>query len=101
MIEQVTFLLELGSYSRPVPGLGHATRDIAIAKKLKQIVGNEILFITGGAAYELISREGFQALNLYRSPHFTVDAGKLRNRFVWLMSFTTKDPKNCSVIKKM
>jgi UDP-N-acetylglucosamine--N-acetylmuramyl-(pentapeptide) pyrophosphoryl-undecaprenol N-acetylglucosamine transferase len=68
-------------------GLGHATRDIAIAEKLKQIVGNEILFITGGAAYELISREGFQALNLYRSPHFAVDAGKLRYRFVWLMRY--------------
>jgi UDP-N-acetylglucosamine--N-acetylmuramyl-(pentapeptide) pyrophosphoryl-undecaprenol N-acetylglucosamine transferase len=68
-------------------GLGHATRDIAIAEKLKQIVGNDILFITGGAAYELISREGFQALNLYRSPHFAVDAGKLRYRFVWLMRY--------------
>lgn len=68
-------------------GLGHATRDIAIAEKLKQIVGNEILFITGGAAYELISREGFEALNLYRSPHFTVVAGKLRNRFIWLMRY--------------
>jgi UDP-N-acetylglucosamine--N-acetylmuramyl-(pentapeptide) pyrophosphoryl-undecaprenol N-acetylglucosamine transferase len=68
-------------------GLGHATRDIAIAEKLRQIVGNEILFITGGAAYELISREGFQALNLYRPPRFTVDEGKLQNRFVWLMKY--------------
>jgi UDP-N-acetylglucosamine--N-acetylmuramyl-(pentapeptide) pyrophosphoryl-undecaprenol N-acetylglucosamine transferase len=68
-------------------GLGHATRDIAIAEKLKQVVGDEILFITGGAAYELISREGFQALNLYIPPHFTVEAGKLRNRFVWLMRY--------------
>jgi UDP-N-acetylglucosamine--N-acetylmuramyl-(pentapeptide) pyrophosphoryl-undecaprenol N-acetylglucosamine transferase len=68
-------------------GLGHATRDIAIAKKLKQIVSDEILFITGGAAYDLISREGFHALDLYRPPHFTVEAGMLRNRFVWLMKY--------------
>jgi UDP-N-acetylglucosamine--N-acetylmuramyl-(pentapeptide) pyrophosphoryl-undecaprenol N-acetylglucosamine transferase len=68
-------------------GLGHATRDIAIAEKLREIVDNEILFITGGAAYELISREGFQALNLYRPPRFTVDGGKLHNNFVWLMKY--------------
>jgi UDP-N-acetylglucosamine--N-acetylmuramyl-(pentapeptide) pyrophosphoryl-undecaprenol N-acetylglucosamine transferase len=73
-------------FTSPI-GLGHATRDIAIAKKLKQIVSDEILFITGGAAYDLISREGFQALNLYRPPHFTVEAGMLRNRFVWLMKY--------------
>jgi UDP-N-acetylglucosamine--N-acetylmuramyl-(pentapeptide) pyrophosphoryl-undecaprenol N-acetylglucosamine transferase len=68
-------------------GLGHATRDIAIAEKLRQIVDNEILFISGGAAYDLISREGFQALNLYRPPRFTVDGGKLHNSFVWLMKY--------------
>jgi UDP-N-acetylglucosamine--N-acetylmuramyl-(pentapeptide) pyrophosphoryl-undecaprenol N-acetylglucosamine transferase len=73
-------------FTSPI-GLGHATRDIAIAKKLKQIASDEILFITGGAAYDLISREGFHALNLYRPPHFTVEAGMLRNRFVWLMKY--------------
>ncbi len=73
-------------FTSPI-GLGHATRDISIAKKLKQIASDEILFITGGAAYDLISREGFQALNLYRPPHFTVEAGMLRNRFVWLMKY--------------
>jgi UDP-N-acetylglucosamine--N-acetylmuramyl-(pentapeptide) pyrophosphoryl-undecaprenol N-acetylglucosamine transferase len=86
-------------------GLGHATRDIAIAKKLKQIVSDEILFITGGAAYDLISREGFHALDLYRPPHFTVEAGMLRNRFVWLMKYIIyyKRSKKIveNVIKKM
>ncbi|MGC1932981.1 MAG: glycosyltransferase [Candidatus Nitrosopolaris sp.] len=73
-------------FTSPI-GLGHVTRDIAIAEKLKQIVNDEILFISGGAAYDLISKEGFQALNLYRPPAFTVDAGKLRNPFVWLMKY--------------
>ena len=73
-------------FTSPI-GLGHATRDIAIAEKLKQIVKDEILFISGGAAYDLISKEGFQALNLYRPPPFTVDSGKLRNSFVWLMKY--------------
>ena len=73
-------------FTSPI-GLGHATRDIAIAKKLKHIVKDEILFISGGAAYDLISKEGFQALNLYRPPPFTVDSGKLRNSFVWLMKY--------------
>jgi UDP-N-acetylglucosamine--N-acetylmuramyl-(pentapeptide) pyrophosphoryl-undecaprenol N-acetylglucosamine transferase len=73
-------------FTSPI-GLGHATRDIAIAEKLKQIVNGEILFISGGAAYDLISKEGFQALNLYRPPSFTVESGKLRNPFVWLMKY--------------
>ena len=73
-------------FTSPI-GLGHATRDIAIAEKLKHIVKDEILFISGGAAYDLISKEGFQALNLYRPPPFTVDSGKLRNSFVWLMRY--------------
>ena len=73
-------------FTSPI-GLGHATRDIAIAEKLKHIVNDEILFISGGAAYDLISKEGFQALNLYRPPPFTVDSGKLRNSFIWLMKY--------------
>jgi UDP-N-acetylglucosamine--N-acetylmuramyl-(pentapeptide) pyrophosphoryl-undecaprenol N-acetylglucosamine transferase len=73
-------------FTSPI-GLGHATRDIAIAERLKHIVNDEILFISGGAAYDLISKEGFQALNLYRPPQFTVDSGKLRNSFVWLMKY--------------
>ena len=73
-------------FTSPI-GLGHATRDIAIAEKLKHIVNDEILFISGGAAYDLISKEGFQALNLYRPPPFTVDSGQLRNSFVWLMKY--------------
>ena len=64
-------------FTSPI-GLGHATRDIAIAEKLKQIINDEILFISGGAAYDLISKEGFQALNVYRPPSFTVESGKLR-----------------------
>ncbi|HYA84976.1 MAG TPA: glycosyltransferase [Candidatus Bathyarchaeia archaeon] len=73
-------------FTSPI-GLGHAARDIAIAKKLKQIVSDEILFISGGAAYDLISKAGFQALDLYKPPCFTVDVGKLRNRAVWLMRY--------------
>jgi UDP-N-acetylglucosamine--N-acetylmuramyl-(pentapeptide) pyrophosphoryl-undecaprenol N-acetylglucosamine transferase len=73
-------------FTSPI-GLGHATRDIAIAKKLKQIVSDDVLFISGGAAFDLISKAGFQALNLYRPPRFTVYAGKLRNRAVWLMRY--------------
>ncbi|MFZ0896799.1 MAG: hypothetical protein WAZ77_20040, partial [Candidatus Nitrosopolaris sp.] len=73
-------------FTSPI-GLGHATRDIAIAEKLKQIVNDEILFISGGAAYDLISKEGFQALNLYRPPSFTVESGRLHNPFIWLMKY--------------
>jgi UDP-N-acetylglucosamine--N-acetylmuramyl-(pentapeptide) pyrophosphoryl-undecaprenol N-acetylglucosamine transferase len=86
LLSTVSYNQKVLFFTSPI-GLGHATRDIAIAEKLKQIVSDEILFISGGAAYDLISRAGFQVLNLYRPPHFTVDAGKLRNRFVWLMKY--------------
>lgn len=73
-------------FSSPI-GLGHATRDIAIAERLKHIVNDEILFISGGAAYDLISKAGFQALDLYRPPLFAIDSGRLRNSFIWLMKY--------------
>ncbi|HET7149401.1 MAG TPA: glycosyltransferase [Candidatus Nitrosopolaris sp.] len=73
-------------FTSPI-GLGHATRDIAIAEKLNQVVNDEILFISGGAAYDLISKKGYQALDLYKAPSFTVESGKLRNPFVWLMKY--------------
>ena len=50
-------------------------------------MNEEILFITGGAAYDLISKEGFQALDLYRPPTFTVEVGRLRNPSLWLMKY--------------
>jgi UDP-N-acetylglucosamine--N-acetylmuramyl-(pentapeptide) pyrophosphoryl-undecaprenol N-acetylglucosamine transferase len=85
-LSSLSFNQKVLFFTSPI-GLGHATRDIAIAEKLKHIVNDEILFISGGAAYDLISKEGFQALNLYRPPPFTVDSGKLRNSFIWLMKY--------------
>jgi len=67
--------------------LGHARRDIAIANKLKQIEANEILFISGGVSFDVISKAAFQALNLYRPPSFEVNVSKLRNKAVWLMRY--------------
>jgi UDP-N-acetylglucosamine--N-acetylmuramyl-(pentapeptide) pyrophosphoryl-undecaprenol N-acetylglucosamine transferase len=86
LLSTVSYNQKILFFTSPI-GLGHATRDIAIAEKLKQIVNDEILFISGGAAYDLISKEGFQALNLYRPPSFTVESGKLRNPFIWLMKY--------------
>lgn len=43
-------------YSCSELGLGHASRTIALGKKLEQR-GHEIFFFTGGKAYELIKKE--------------------------------------------
>jgi UDP-N-acetylglucosamine--N-acetylmuramyl-(pentapeptide) pyrophosphoryl-undecaprenol N-acetylglucosamine transferase len=67
-------------------GLGHATRDIAIAEKLKPMI-KEILFVTGSAAFTLISKRGYSALDLYKPIKFYTESGELQQSFRWLMSY--------------
>ena len=73
-------------FTSPI-GLGHASRDIAIAERLKQNLNDEILFVSGGSAHDLISRAKFSVLNLYKPPAFSVKSGTLRNSFVWLLKY--------------
>jgi UDP-N-acetylglucosamine--N-acetylmuramyl-(pentapeptide) pyrophosphoryl-undecaprenol N-acetylglucosamine transferase len=75
-------------FSSPI-GLGHATRDIAILDKLKRIINNDILLVSGGAASNLISNKGFSVLDLYKPNNFTVKSGELRYPFIWLMKYVS------------
>jgi UDP-N-acetylglucosamine--N-acetylmuramyl-(pentapeptide) pyrophosphoryl-undecaprenol N-acetylglucosamine transferase len=75
-------------FTSPI-GLGHATRDIAIADKLYRLgKGKEnIHFVTGQYAYELISSRGYLASDMYKPVKFSIHSGKLRHPFKWLLRY--------------
>jgi UDP-N-acetylglucosamine--N-acetylmuramyl-(pentapeptide) pyrophosphoryl-undecaprenol N-acetylglucosamine transferase len=72
-------------FTSPI-GLGHASRDIAIAEKLKP-VNNEILFVSGAWAFNLISNNGYSAFNLYKPINFYIHSGELKKSFIWLVKY--------------
>jgi len=70
-------------FTSPI-GLGHASRDIAIASKL----GADITFVSGEGASRLINDYGFKVKDLYRPEGFEVDDhGELKHTLRWLMSY--------------
>jgi len=70
-------------FSSPI-GLGHATRDIAIAQYLDKI---STKFASGEGASKLFSDYGFDAEDVYRPPSFVINHGKLQNPLIWLFKF--------------
>ncbi len=68
-------------FSSPI-GLGHATRDIAIAEHLK-----DVLFVSGEGAARLLEKKGHRVLDLYRPEKFVVQDGQLQQSFKWLMGY--------------
>ena len=74
-------------FTSPI-GLGHATRDIAIARKiLLNTKENYIKFITGSSAYKFLSSFDFNTQDLYDPPKFTIKNGKLDKSFMWLLRY--------------
>jgi UDP-N-acetylglucosamine--N-acetylmuramyl-(pentapeptide) pyrophosphoryl-undecaprenol N-acetylglucosamine transferase len=69
-------------FTSPI-GLGHATRDIAIAEELK----TDILFASGEGASILIARKGFKTLDVYKPEGFIVESGQLQHVFKWLLQY--------------
>lgn len=72
-------------FTSPI-GLGHATRDIAIAEKLG-IPNSKLLFVSGEGAPALIEKSGYHCFDLYRPEKFRVENGKLQQSFRWLMAY--------------
>src|SRR5574338_210283 len=70
-------------FTSPI-GLGHATRDIAIAEKLDR---QALTFVTGGPAAELLQRKGLKALDVYRPARFEVESGELKRPLRWLLGY--------------
>lgn len=70
-------------FTSPI-GLGHATRDAAIAARL----GTNVSFTTGGGAARLLAGAGNSVRDEYRPPGFEVDgSGRLRNPARWLWRY--------------
>lgn len=72
-------------FTSPI-GLGHATRDVAIASRLRQYL-NKLTFVSGQGASKLISDNEFDALDLYRHYGFDISNGEFRNKLRWLLKY--------------
>lgn len=81
-------------FTSPI-GLGHATRDIAIAEKLK----TDVTFVSGKGAASLIAKKGYNTMDVYRPEKFVVESGQLQHSFKWLMDYYSYY-KKCKVIAK-
>ena len=70
-------------FSSPI-GLGHATRDIAIAQHLENI---SKLFISGVSAADLFKKYGYNVKNVYTPTQFNVQNGSLQSPLKWLWKY--------------
>ncbi|MEX1052869.1 MAG: glycosyltransferase [Nitrosopumilaceae archaeon] len=86
-------MVDVTFFSSPI-GLGHATRDIAIAQHLDNI---SIKYVSGEGASKLFSEYGFEAENKYKPPLFDVQNGMLQNPLKWLLKYYSYY-KECKVI---
>ena len=86
---------EIGFFCSPI-GLGHATRDVAIAEFLEK---STTKFITGSGAAKLIGDYGFSVSDEYRPPNFDVQNGALQGSLGWLWKYYQyyKDCKKISL----
>jgi UDP-N-acetylglucosamine--N-acetylmuramyl-(pentapeptide) pyrophosphoryl-undecaprenol N-acetylglucosamine transferase len=81
-------------FTSPI-GLGHATRDIAIAEKLEA----EITFVSGEGAASLIKRKGFSVLDVYKPEKFEVGSGQLQHSLKWIMNYYSYYKKSKVIAK--
>ncbi len=76
-------MIDMDFFSSPI-GLGHVTRDIAIANNLTDISTN---FVTGEGAAKILQNLNFNVENVYMPPQFIVENGGLKNSAKWLWSY--------------
>jgi UDP-N-acetylglucosamine--N-acetylmuramyl-(pentapeptide) pyrophosphoryl-undecaprenol N-acetylglucosamine transferase len=82
-------------FTSPI-GLGHATRDIAIAEHLNR---DALLFVSGKGAADLLTKKGFKTLDVYSPERFNIESGQLKQSFKWLMDYYSYY-KRCKLIAK-
>ncbi len=70
-------------FSSPI-GLGHVTRDIAIANNFENISTNSI---TGSGAAKILKNLDFKVRDVYNPPSFIVENGILKNPAKWLWNY--------------
>lgn len=76
-------MTDLDFFSSPI-GLGHITRDIAIANNFENITTK---FITGNGAAKILKNLNFKVDDVYTPPQFIIKEGKLKNSTKWLWSY--------------
>lgn len=76
-------MTDLDFFSSPI-GLGHVTRDIAIANNFENITTK---FITGNGAAKILKNLNFKVDDVYTPPQFIIKDGKLKNSTKWLWSY--------------
>ncbi|HEY8110094.1 MAG TPA: UDP-glucuronosyltransferase, partial [Candidatus Nitrosotenuis sp.] len=89
----MTDKIDVGFFCSPI-GLGHATRDVAIAQHFDGILAK---FVTGNGAAKLFSEYGFLVNDSYVPPKFKVKNGSLQKSFRWLFMYY-QYYKECRVI---
>jgi len=87
--------MKIDFFTSPI-GLGHATRDVAIANCFGKF---PFKFITGDGAAKLISEYGYNVENLYNPPAFNVQNGLLEKATSWLWKYY-KYYKDCKKISE-
>ncbi len=70
-------------FSSPI-GLGHVTRDIAIANNFENI---SINFVSGSGAAKILKNLDFKVQDVYNPPSFIVENGTLKSPAKWLWNY--------------
>jgi len=76
-------VVDVEFFSSPI-GLGHATRDIAMANCFE---GISTSFVTGDGAAKILKDSGFRVEDLYTPPQFIVEGGSLKSPGKWLWNY--------------
>ncbi|MFB5628075.1 MAG: glycosyltransferase [Nitrosarchaeum sp.] len=76
-------MMNVDFFSSPI-GLGHVTRDIAIANNFENI---STKFVTGSGAAQILRNLDFNVEDVYMPPQFIVENGKLKNSTRWLWNY--------------
>ena len=76
-------MIDLDFFSSPI-GLGHVTRDIAIANNFKTI---STKFVTGNGAVKILKNLEYNVEDAYIPPRFIVKNGILKNSTRWLWNY--------------
>jgi UDP-N-acetylglucosamine--N-acetylmuramyl-(pentapeptide) pyrophosphoryl-undecaprenol N-acetylglucosamine transferase len=88
-------MVDLDFFSSPI-GLGHITRDIAIANNFDNI---SVKFVTGSGAAKILKNLDFKVEDVYIPPQFIVENGMLKNSTRWLWNYY-QYYKRCKKIAK-
>lgn len=88
-------MIDLDFFSSPI-GLGHVTRDIAIASNFENV---STKFVTGNGAVKILKNLNFKVDDAYIPPEFIVEKGVLKNSTRWLWNYY-QYYKRCKKIAK-